>query len=80
MPQNAVYRRALQRAAQLVGSTELLAVRLAVPVPQLKAWLEGREPCPGDVFLTVVDLLVDSDLSSLRPGGGAPGTDGKRTS
>jgi hypothetical protein len=81
MPQNAVYRRALQRGAQICGSVELLGARLGVPAPQLKLWIDGTEPCPGHVFLSVVDLLIDSDLSSIRPAADASTkADGKPTS
>jgi hypothetical protein len=79
MPQAAVYRRALQRAVQICGSEELLAARLAVPAARLKLWLDGAESCPGDVFLTVVDLLVDSDLSSMHPGARPADTSRKRS-
>lgn len=80
MPQRAVYRRAMERAAQICGGADVLAARLGVPVPQVRLWIEGVEPCPGDVFLAVVDLLVDSDLSAIRPAAAPPKADGKQTS
>lgn len=80
MPQRAVYRRAIERAAQVCGGPELLAARLGVPVPQVRLWIEGAEACPGDVFLAVVDLLVDADLSAIRPAVHPPKGDGKQTS
>lgn len=79
MPQNAVYRRALQRGAQICGGVDSLGARLGVPAAQVKRWIDGVEPCPGHVFLSVVDLLIDSDLSSIRPGGDARKADGKPT-
>lgn len=80
MSHNAVYRRALQRAAQVCGGPEALAARLAVPGQQVRSWIDGMEPCPGDVFLAVVDILVDSDLATLRPPPDAHKGDGNRTS
>lgn len=79
MPQRAVYRRAVERAAQICGGADALAARLSVSAAQVKLWIEGVEPCPGDVFLGVVDLLVDSDLSAIRPAHPSKG-DGKPTS
>jgi hypothetical protein len=58
--QDPVYRRALERAAQVCGGPEALAARLGVTPADVRMWLEGFESCPTPVFLSVVDLLVGS--------------------
>jgi hypothetical protein len=54
-----VYSRALRRAAELLGGREKLAKILQVPAVELDKWLAEREKPPRDVFLRVVDLILD---------------------
>jgi hypothetical protein len=61
-----VYIRTLARAAQIVGGATELAFRLKVTPSHLSLWLGGLEPCPANVFLQAVDLVLERDISAQR--------------
>ena len=67
VPKN-VYMRALRRAAQASGSVEALRRHLGVSMSQLNSWLEGEARPPDAVFLQVVDLLADEELTAIKRG------------
>jgi hypothetical protein len=54
-----VYSRALLRAAELVGGREQLANVLRVSKGELDKWIAGEAKPPREVFLRVVDLILD---------------------
>ena len=54
-----VYSRALLRAAELLGGREKLARVLRVPVGEIDKWIGGETKPPREVFLRVVDLILD---------------------
>jgi hypothetical protein len=54
-----VHVRTLMRAAQIVGGAEALAHRLRVTPSHLALWMSGAEPCPPNVFLHAVDLVLE---------------------
>lgn len=54
-----VYVRALSRAADCFGGVDALAGHLRVDVRYLKVWLRGIGTPPLDVFLHVVDLVME---------------------
>ena len=54
-----VYSRALLRAAELVGGRDKLARVLRVPLSELDKWIAGEAKPPREVFLRVVDLILD---------------------
>lgn len=58
--------RALWRAAEILGDSRALRLYLNVPALMLATWMSGAEPPPTDVFLKVVDLIVEKDIDSLR--------------
>lgn len=62
-----IYRRTLQKAADLMGGREELARELEVRGDDLAAWLAGKAPVPRAVFLTAVDLVISE---SPAPAGG----------
>jgi hypothetical protein len=62
-----LYARTLKRAAQVVGGSEQLAVRLQVRDSHLALWLAGVEKVPGEVFLKAVDVLTDSNGQNKPP-------------
>jgi hypothetical protein len=66
----AVHKRALRRAIDLAGGTEPLATYLKVSPTAVKFWLNASSPLPDDMFLKIVDLLVERSLIELKP---APG-------
>jgi hypothetical protein len=71
-----VYMRALRRAAQGLGSVEALRAHLGVSMGQLNSWLEGEARPPDAVFLIVVDLLADEELSAIKQGMRNQGSEG----
>jgi hypothetical protein len=63
-----VHMRALRRAAQELGSVEALRAHLRVSMSQLAGWLHGEARLPDAVFLKVVDLLSEQQLTALKLG------------
>ena len=59
-----VYSRAVRKAAEMVGGREELARRLQVPLPELEKWILGEKKPPREVFLRVVDVLIEEAASS----------------
>ena len=55
--------RLMQRACEIVGGRERLALRLDVEVHALEFWLSGRATPPERVFMSVVDLVLDDDVA-----------------
>ena len=68
-----VHTRALQRAAEILGSTQALRACLDVSQAQLAMWMRGQAPLPADVFLQLVDVLLVRDLEELRAAVGRNG-------
>jgi hypothetical protein len=62
----AIHTRALHRAAEILGGKRPLRAYLNVSAMVLAMWMSGTAPPPTDVFLKVVDLIVEKDLDSLR--------------
>jgi len=54
-----VYSRALLRATELAGGRDKLARVLRVPLSELDKWIAGETKPPREVFLRVVDLILD---------------------
>jgi DNA-binding transcriptional regulator YdaS (Cro superfamily) len=54
-----VHIRTLARAAQIVGGPQELALKLNVTPSHLALWMSGAEPCPPNVFLHAVDLVLE---------------------
>ena len=66
MQADPVRSQALQRAADILGGRRPLRAYLNVSALVLGMWMSGAQPPPTDVFLKVVDLIVEKDLDSLR--------------
>jgi hypothetical protein len=66
-PVPSVHAKTLQRAAEIVGGEQELALRLQVTPSHLALWIQGIEQPPGDIFLRAVDLVVDNDVLSKLP-------------
>ena len=71
-----VHTRALQRAAEILGGVDALGAFLEVPKRRLDLWMGGQIGLPGDVFLQVVDILLEHQQGEVlqqrdaeRPGG-----------
>lgn len=61
-----LYTRALRRASELLGGENVLAARLRVSRTAVTLWMSGLAGVPDDVFLKVVDLLLERKLSDMR--------------
>jgi hypothetical protein len=61
-----VYSRALHRAAELLGGRDKLAKVLQVPAAELDKWIGDRAKPPREVFLRVVDLILDETAHAGR--------------
>jgi hypothetical protein len=59
---NDVYIRSFARAAELLGGVDKLAAHLNVSKSHLRWWIKGSGSPPVDLFLRVVDLLMDQKL------------------
>ena len=54
-----VYSRALQKAVELLGGRDKLAKVLQVPGADIDNWIAERGKPPREVFLRIVDLILD---------------------
>ncbi len=70
-----VHAKTLQRAAEILGGEQQLALKLKVTPSHLALWIQGIEQPPGDIFLKAVDLVVDNDVLSRLPGTREPAGD-----
>jgi hypothetical protein len=57
---------ALRRAADILGGPVQLRRHLKVSALVLTLWMSGAAATPTDVFLKVVDLIVEQDVSELK--------------
>jgi hypothetical protein len=57
---------AVRRAAEILGGSRPLRAYLNVSALLIGLWISGAATPPTDVFLKVVDLIVEKDLDSLR--------------
>lgn len=55
----AVHKRALRRAIELAGGIEALAQQLHLSPTALRFWLNSSGPLPDDIFLKVVDQVLE---------------------
>jgi len=62
-----VYSRALLRAAELLGGRDRLAKALQVPNEELDQWIKGDAKPPREVFLRVVDIILDETSAAGEP-------------
>jgi DNA-binding transcriptional regulator YdaS (Cro superfamily) len=60
-----LYVRTLQRAAQIAGGEQALALHLRVTPSHLSLWLKGLERPTTEAFLRAVDLVSEYELSQL---------------
>ena len=60
-----VYLKTLERAAQLVGGEQALALHLRVTPSHLALWLKGLEEPTTEAFLQAVDLVSEHALAQL---------------
>lgn len=58
-----VYSRAVRKAAEMVGGRERLAAVLQVPQAEIEKWILGDKKPSREVFLRVVDLLLEDSAA-----------------
>jgi hypothetical protein len=63
-----VYSRALQKAAQLLGGRDRLSKILQVPRADIDAWIADNAKPPREIFLRIVDLILDESGPSGEVG------------
>lgn len=56
---------ALARVAKVLGGDEPLARRLGISQPKLKLYLEDLDTLPQALFLKIVDVLVDDQITKI---------------
>ena len=66
-----VYARAVRKAAELVGGRDKLAQTLQVPREEIDKWIADQKKPPREIFLRVVDLVID-DSAAAPEGPGDP--------
>jgi len=59
-----VYSRAVRKAAELAGGREALARMLQVAVADIEQWILGERRPPREVFLRIVDFLIEDSAGS----------------
>ena len=63
-----VYSRALRKAADLLGGREKLSKILQVPCADIDRWIADEAKPPREVFLRVVDLILDEGAPAADTG------------
>ncbi len=56
-----IYRKAIARACEIVGSVHQLAIRLEAQPEEIKAWLDGSSSPDELAFLRAVDMILAHD-------------------
>jgi hypothetical protein len=67
-----VYSRALIRAAELLGGRDKLAKILQIPASDIENWIAERGKPPREIFLRIVDLILDETAASGGEDGQEP--------
>ena len=63
LAQGKLHASVLRRAVAYLGGAAELGAFLGIDEARIAAWLELREPLPNHVFLRLVDIVVDPELS-----------------
>jgi hypothetical protein len=62
----------VRKAAELVGGREQLARKLQVPLAEIEKWLADKGKPPRELFLRMVDLILDDGGASDGTSADAP--------
>lgn len=60
-----IHKRALRRAAEILGGNEELRLHLGASEAEFASWAERRE-LPRDIFLRLVDIITEEEVRSVR--------------
>lgn len=61
-----IHSSAVKRAAVIAGGVAALAADLKVPLGLVEVWAQGAEEVPPAIFIKVVDIILERQLSELR--------------
>lgn len=64
MEATSVYSRAVRKAAEMVGGRERLSRVLQVSLAEIEKWILGEKKPPREIFLRVVDLIIEDSAGS----------------
>jgi hypothetical protein len=60
-----IHKRALRRAAEIIGGNEELRLQLDVSEVEFVSWFGNRD-LPRDVFLRLVDIITEEQVCDVR--------------
>ena len=60
-----IHKRALRRAAEIVGGNEKLMLHLGVSEVEFSGWA-GKRDLPRDIFLRLVDIITNEEVRKVR--------------
>jgi hypothetical protein len=60
-----IHRRALRRAAEILGGDEQLRLHLGATEVDFASWNGARE-LPRNIFLRLVDIITDEEIRQVR--------------
>lgn len=60
-----IHKRALRRAAEILGGNEQLRLHLGAAEAEFSSWATRRE-LPRDIFLRLVDIITEEEVRSIR--------------
>jgi hypothetical protein len=60
-----IHKRALRRAAEIIGGNEQLRVYLGVSDVEFMGWF-GKRDLPRDIFLRLVDIITDEPYRAQK--------------
>ena len=63
-----VYSRAVSKAAELAGGRDKLSRTLQMPLAEIEKWIAGEAKPPREIFLRIVDLLLDKTSAAGEAG------------
>ena len=60
-----IHKRALRRAAEILGGNEQLRVHLGATEGDFETW-NGASELPRTIFLRLVDIITDEEVRKVR--------------
>lgn len=60
-----IHKRALRRAAEIIGGNEQLRLHLGVSEADFAGWF-GKRDLPRDIFLRLVDIITKEPVRDVR--------------
>ena len=60
-----IHKRALRRAAEILGGNEQLRLHLETTEAEFSSWSARRE-LPREIFLRLVDIITEEEVRSIR--------------